>query len=243
MPATRKKRKVRRPVAWGNWLWVAFFACTAVGLAASPLTAIRVVRVSGAAAADRGRLTTLLQSLDGKAAAQVNPRGIETLAMAGPSVDNADFSRNIFGRGRLEVRRRMPVAIVANRRGTLLDGTGQMFPGIPPEGMPRVFLSANTLNLQATLSAAWESGRIAELCGDLRQLPLRNVTLDVAADGLMKLRLADGAVVVLGSTHQMKEKLTKLTSLIQQRPGLLDTVAEVNLTLPERPTYTPRSNP
>lgn len=243
MPAPRKKRRPRKPIAWNTWLWLATIANAAIGLAASPITAIRVVRVKGASAADRARVTSLLQSLDGVPAGQIDPRRLETLAMAGATIDNADFSRNIFGRGRLVLRQRVAVAVLANRRGTLLDRTGQLFPGLPNEGLPHVYLSDNALNMQATLSATWESGRIAEVCTDLRQLPLKDLTLDVALDGLLRLRIGDGAFVALGSTQHMKEKLTKLTSLIQQRPGLLETVAEVNLTLPERPTYTPRSSP
>lgn len=234
------RRRKNRSIRWATWFWTGFIVSTMVGFYASPITALRKVRVVGADPADRERVSLMLQSVQGRAAGLIFPRRVESLALANTAIADADFSRNVFGRGRLVLKPRVPVAAIRNRAGLLIDRQGQIFSGTPPSGLLWLRVPDSALNVQASFGASWEASRMAGICSEIAQSSLPVTMVAVAVDGGIELQLEQGCKAILGSSNQATEKLTKLSALVQQRPDLLKAASEVNLTVPDRPTYTPR---
>ncbi|MBS1714698.1 MAG: hypothetical protein JST30_10225 [Armatimonadetes bacterium] len=233
MPARRKKaRKVR--LEPGPWLWAAFAVNIVLGLALSPLTAVQKVRAVGVADYDRERTTEVLQTLRGVPVARVDGTLLRSRLSADRGVLACSFTPNMFGRAVVRVTTRTPVAVLEGG-GSCLDGGGVLFPCSVSKGLPELKLPDGYGGIRPALSGSWESTAVAEVCRDLpAQIPNVDWKVELGTRGVLSLQ-ASGTEIVLGSSEHLPRKIGKLKELLDERPGLLGTAKQVNLTAPDAP--------
>jgi hypothetical protein len=235
-----KRRRARAPLNWPAVLWVLALANVAAGLAFSPVTSVRKVRVTGAAPTDHARIEAFSQVARGTPALRLTGAKVESLAQANPAVARAEFRRNVFGRGVLEIEMRRPVAAMAGEVPTLLADDGTVYPGSAPAGLPRVRLAPALRAPNLALIGLWESQAIAVLCHGLAaRFPEIRWTVEVDARGVINLGQPRSGRIVLGSSERLDEKLAALERVIADRPGFLAQVQELNLTVPTNPVFIP----
>ncbi len=236
------RRRRRRQFNWTGFLWLLALANIAAGLAWSPATSVKRVRVVGAAPADRVSISDAAQTMRNVPCLRANPKLMETLVLASDEVEDAAFSQNLFGRGLLKVKNHRPVAAVSEHKSLLLASNGDVYqtkqpaPALPVAKLPPEAFGPNTC-----LCGGWESGQIAELCALLvTQLP--NLDWSVAVDrrGVISLGCRTGGQVILGSSEGLSDKVRRLRQQLQVDPQLLSKVKVLNLTAPNHPVFIPR---
>jgi hypothetical protein len=238
--AGRKRRKPRRrwrlPPLAGS-LWSLFGLNLVLGLFFSPLTAVRVLRVSGATDADKGRIQTVAQRLRNVPALRVDRAAVESDVLLLGDVRSVRLWANPFGRARMALVAHRPVAQLAQVDGQCLSAEGDVFPcPQPPPGLPRVSLPAGAIRPRGSFFGAWPSGAVAGLCQKVAsELPKGRWTVAVDGRGVLSFQAERGARVVMGSTTDLGKKIERLKRLLGEEPELLETVRSVNLTAPDAP--------
>jgi len=233
LPARRKKaRKVR--IDPGPVLWTAFGLNVVAGLALSPLTAVQKVRVVGAPERDRARVTEVLQSLQGVPVARVDGTLLRSRLSSDRGVSACTFAPNMFGRAVVRVKERRPVGVLEGGR-TCLDDSGVLFPCTGPAGLVQVKLPDGYGGIKPVLAGTWESSAMSQVCKDLpAQVPNVDWKVELGTRGVISLQ-ASGTEIVLGSSEHLPRKIGKLKELLDERPDLLGTAKQVNLTAPDAP--------
>ena len=161
----------------------------AAGVALSPVTAVRRVRVEGAPEADRERLTLLLQSLKGVPCARVDARTVESKALENSELRGASLARTPFGSAVLRVARRVPVARLFGDLDTGLSADGVLYRASQlPKDLPTVNL---TFKYSKNRPHAWERLAYGRRC--LSRKPLARAR----SDGARKDRSRRGGPSVL----------------------------------------------
>src|SRR5579862_1088197 len=110
MPQKRKRKRTR--IKPGPVLAFALLVVLVSGFAYSPLTSVNKVSVIGVNAEDRPEIQDVLSRLNRIPWLIVNDRWVETRVQHIEAIDHANYSQNIFGRGRLQISYRVPVARV-----------------------------------------------------------------------------------------------------------------------------------
>lgn len=238
-----RSRAPRRPIAAGPVLWFLCFANLTLGLGLSSITAAYRVRVVGAPPDDRERIERHLQALRGIPCLRSDRRLIESLVQAGDEVARADFSQNVFGRGVLQIKSRRAVARLDVERPTALSEDGVVFATRTDlSGLPLVKIGGLAKAPNLAIAGAWESGSVAGLCADLAaKWPKTRWMVEVDNIGVLSLYRGSGAMVVLGSSDDLAEKLKRLEKIMEESPSLMDRVRRIDLTSPKNPVYEPRS--
>src|SRR4051812_42181857 len=113
MPQKRKRKRTR--IKPGPFLVLAGGVVFIRGVFYSPLTSLSRATVVGAKPMDQPRIDEILSGLNKIPCVMVNRRWVETRVQQIESVDHAIYSQNVFGRGRLEVFYRNPVAKVKGK--------------------------------------------------------------------------------------------------------------------------------
>lgn len=226
-----------------TWLSLALVANVAAGLAWSPATGLRRVRVVGVTPGDEQRVETHLQVARRIPALRFDPNRLESLIQARSDVESASFSQNLFGRGVLRITPRTPVARLEGTVPMWLSSTGVLYSGPAPRGakeLPRLRLSAEAREANLSLAGAWDAGRIAQLCTDLRK-DFAGIVWTVERDGrgVISLSNGSGARVVLGTSEALQDKVGTLRRILEMQPGILSEVRELNLTAPNNPAAIP----
>ena len=213
----------------------------AAGVALSPVTAVRRVRVEGAPEADRERLTLLLQSLKGVPCARVDARTVESKALENSELRGASLARTPFGSAVLRVARRVPVARLFGDLDTGLSADGVLYRASQlPKDLPTVNLPSNIPRIGLTLGNAWRTGDVAFLASLLRGLGRTEpVRIDLDAGGRVCLNI-DNGTVDLGRTQDLQAKVARFRQILQKRPNLFSTVRTVVLVDVDAPQYIPR---
>lgn len=239
-----KRRKKRAPIAWGPVLWVLIALNVTIGVFASPVTAIRTVRIDGAEKANESYLRSVARSVRGVPALQINPHAVESKVLATSSIQTATFSRNIFGRATLRVAYRTPIARIEGQPYLFLSDSGVLFKSvsIKPDGLPRVKVFREALDANLTLAAPWPMARLAWLVEEAKKEGFGQApTVEIGADGAVSLRENESGVVVrLGAPYELDQKLAKWKELLSADPNLFRKVRSVNLVEPTRPTIVPK---
>lgn len=241
MSRPKRRAKVRRRPNWAPLIVLTLFLNLALAYLYSPLTSIRRVRVLGAAPYDQLRISRHLQLLGGVAAAQAPADQVESLLLANEEVQAAKIYRNPFGSALLELRLRRPVAGLANLRGRFLAEDGEVFssPAEAP-GLPWIVLDAGAGSLNLSLAGAYEVRRLATLCAMLRKLPSKSPwTVQVGGAGMLSLSSGAAGKVVLGSARNLDEKIRVLARILGEKPQILESVRELNITYPSAPVFVP----
>lgn len=235
MPSKRRRRK-RRSIRPEAALWGLVIVQLAAGLAFSPLTAVRKVQIAGATTSDHQRITSVLQKLKDVPVMRLNGSSVESALMASNAVEKATFVPNIFGRAAVKMINRTPVARVGDS-SVCLDRYGTTFvPDQLLETLMKVDPPQRSLLVNAGLCGPWEATKVAHLCELLKaQVPNVQGTVEVGDRGVLSFQVESGAEVVLGSSESLPQKIEKLGALLQEKPDLLKSVRQLNLTLPSSP--------
>ena len=239
------RRRPKRKFAPIPWLWLLLAANVAAGLAFSPATAVRTVRVDGAPAYDHDRITQLLQGLRNVPCARVSGAHFETEAQSQGDVLVADMRRNPFGRATLAITYRQPVATLEGHPGVLLSDHGVLYAGRQITGpLPRVRLREETIAPIAVMAGVWPSEAVAMVCKRAFEFgPPEKALLDVDSSGRLCLNMDAGAQIVFGSSEELDRKFAEVHRVLQGHPSLLEEGFGVNVTAPDKPVIVPRSSP
>jgi cell division septal protein FtsQ len=237
MPQKRKRKKTRlRP---GPILILLVIVVFTTGFYLSPLTSVSKVAAVGVKPVDQANIDSILKTLNKIPCVMVNRRWVETRVQRIEAVDHASYSQNIFGRGRLVVTYRVPVARVRGRQAIGLDASGVMFETDQlPDDLPLVVRPENAKDLPAAIVSGFPGALVADLAVKARQLsPNQKLTIYFNQQGALCVSLSAG-VVVFGGCDDIDLKLHTLKELLDQRPDLFTKVETLNLTDPSHPATT-----
>jgi cell division protein FtsQ len=238
-----KRKRIKRRLRAQPVLFLLLLISLYVGITRSPLTAVRHVRVEGAQAFDEARINGEIQKLVGIPCLQINPRETEARILALPEVRSATLTRSIFGNAVLLVDYRMPVARLATGDELALSDDGVVCPihEMPPD-LPTLYVPAQAKGPVLTVSGIWEPQSIAKLAVLVRNLDLADKeSINLDDSGRVKLHIGSGSVE-LGNCDKIDQKIHVLKDRLSRNPDELMQVAELDLTVPERPAFTPKSS-
>lgn len=214
--SAKKSTKRRRDAEW-MWFWAAAFGIVLAAAAfLSPLTRITVVRVTGAAPHDQARIEAALRTLAKTPALRVDTEAFEA-SLITPEVRSASLQTNAFGRARLSLVYRNPVASMPGRLA--VDGMGNVFP-LGERLAPNLQISQKLEDFSTILTISDPSPlrRLARLAEKLQvSMPKLAGTLEIDDKESLCLRV-DGLVVEFGDTSQLDRKVQVLADLFQEEP-------------------------
>lgn len=231
MARRRRKKGSALPMGWG----LAFVFVVALGgsLYASPLTSVRVVRVYGSQSWHRDAIRETLAELEGRAAALSSQAKIERDIEATSAVERARFSRNIFGRGRLALEYRVPVARLADAPDTLLDASSVLFQN-PEAAGPKLAIKVERIGSNLAFSSPFRLGDLVLLATKMQvRSPNVQGTLAIESSGGLFLTASSGLKVRFGTPDDLDAKLARLNRLIAA--GIGD-ATEIVLVVPSEAT-------
>lgn len=239
----RRKRK-RQPLPWRGILGTLLIGNLIAGILWSPALSVRRVVVQGATSGEAPSAARALATLRARPVLRTDVLGIEAGALADARYESADFRRSIFGSGRLTLKGREAVAVVVEKPPLMMDATGTVYdaPGEDWKSLPRVILPTDLRVTSATLGAPCDLRRLAEIAVGIR--PIANgkpVGIDVRAGGVICLNM-ESARVRLGTGDRLEAKLSTLRRILEEKPGILREIKELNLMAPDRPKMVPRAD-
>lgn len=234
-----RRRRNRRPIIWTPLLWTALIVNVIAALFYSRLTSIILVRVEGVAPDDRVRVQALLQRVHDQPALNLNRYAVESWMQERSAVANADLSRNIFGRARLRLTYRRPVAAVRGLNHAYLSREGVIFQteGISGE-LPIVKLPPEAEQPILTIAGAWRAAEVGALCAAINDLGQgQRVEIAPSETGGLCLNIGSKFAVQLGLPDQLDAKVDYLRKQIEDDPSLIQSGRTLNLVSIERPSY------
>lgn len=212
------------------------------GVAFSPVSAVRHVRVEGAPPSDETRLTGLLQALRGVPCVRVNARDIEARALQNSELRSANLARTPFGSAVLRVARRTPVAKLNDVTGLSDEGVVYAATVLPPD-LPTVVPPPGEPEVGLTLGNGWPSADVAHLAtlvrGDGGGKPPQII---LVGGGRVCLNI-EGGTVDLGRLEGLEAKVARMREILRTRPGLFATVQTLSLVRVDAPAFLPRPLP
>jgi hypothetical protein len=227
-----KKRKFRFP--WTFFWGLAFLAVTGAGLWLSDITRIQIVRVDAKELADQPRIERILEKIEGKPALRVRPHEIESFVDRNPQVRMSTFYRNAFGRARLKVDYRQPVATYGASQE--VDEDGEIFASLPGTP-PNLAIQANVQVMTAYLTICDPSPlRIAARLAKKLQVLVPELAGNIAFDARGGISFNSGDLLVeFGDGGRLQDKVDLLRKALDQHPELLEHKARLNLVDPDNP--------
>lgn len=235
------RKRSKKSFPWRAMIWMLFLVNTLAGIALSPVTAVRSVRVVGAPSWDELRVQSILEGLKAIPVLAIDAAKVETEVQAASSVDSARLSRTPFGTAKLEVVYREPVAKVMGFKTLFLCSDGKTAEFLEPQ-TPGVVVKLPEPSAQpvATLVGAWDFSGLADVCRKLENLPIaKDWIVEMNAFGSVFLQAGPVVVVEFGDTSKIEEKFDALAVLFEEHHDLLDRVRSINVTAPARPMVVP----
>src|SRR5579864_857868 len=161
----RRRKRTRTRLKSGAILWPLMIGNTVAGLLFSPITAATHVRVVGASPSDQPRIEEELQWLKDQPCLLVNNNSVEEQILKRPDVKTATLSRNVFGRGQLQLSYYQPVARVLGTEDTVLTEAGFLCRTADiPDGIPIVQLFDGCAHPSLGMTTSWEPKKVADVC-------------------------------------------------------------------------------
>lgn len=236
------RRKRRRSIKWGKVFLVLLLANVAAGLYVSPATATRYVRVVGARQEDMPYIREVLRALRDRPFFRLDGSRIESRILALSPVKSATIERNVLGRAVLTLSYRTPVATLAGSALLKLGEDGELYAdGRQVVGLPNFEIPQAARFANLSLAFPVELKAVVDIARRLQAMGMADdTTIAVQEGGQLWLNRGDGAQIVLGSSDKLDEKFAKFKAYLDESPTGLSRVAELNLTVPERPTIIPR---
>jgi hypothetical protein len=236
------RRKRKRSIKWRSIFLVLLIGNVAAGLLISPATAVRSVRVTGVRQEDEPFVRHVLQGLKDRPYFRIESRQIESRLLAAGHIRRVSLDRNLLGRGLLKVAYRDPVATLAGSGTLKLCGEGEIYgDGHTYVGLPEVELPPTASGANLSLAFPIELRPLATIAARLQRMGLADkATIVVEESGSISVRRPEGGRIVLGAAKDLDEKFEKVQAYLDENPGALSKIAELNATVPERLTITPR---
>lgn len=233
MAAGRKSR-------WSGFAWLLLVGVILVASVASPLTSARKIRVIGLAKDDQARVEAILSRVRTQPWKLLNTDALVSAIKEEPSVGDARYEGNLFGRGVLTVEARVPVATVAGRTKLLMDKEGQLFTGRTIlSGLPKVNLQESVLTGLVTMTHGYDLAGTALTCRLLRdRMPNLGWTVELDQRSVLFLTSSTGTRVILGPPEKLEAKIDKLAAIYASSPAFTK-VKEINLVVPSQAVFTP----
>ena len=239
---TRRKRR-RQPWPWRAILGTLLVGNVIAGVLWSPALTIRRATIEGAESGDAPLAEAAISALRGRSSVRLDTLGIESASLADARYVGADFRRSLLGSARLRLTRRIPVAVVVDRPPHLIDASGTVYddPAQDWKGLPRVIVPPDLRVTAAALGAPCDLRRLAGIAVALRPIVgERAVGIEVRSGGVICLNM-ESARVRLGTGDRLEAKLSTLRRILDQKPGILREIKELNLMAPDRPKTVPRA--
>ena len=230
----RAKRKVDHGPTWRVLSLGALVLSLAAGFVASPLTAPTKVRVTGAAKHQQAEIRKQLQSIELKPSLMIDAGALEAAVLRAPGIKSAAFRSNVFGRARLAIHNREPVALVDEK--TAVDEAGRPFP-IGSRKSPNLQISANVkdFNTIISISDASPLNRLCRVAKKIKKsLPKVVGTLEIDDRERIRLHIED-LVVEFGDTSDLDAKVDILVRALKENPQRAQQGGSINLVDPEDP--------
>lgn len=232
-----RRRRKRNPINWGPILTFLLIGNVIAGVYASRMTSIVKVRVEGAQPDDQARVRAILQRIHSQPALQLNRRITESAVLEKSAVFKTELTRNIFGRARLTVTYRRPVAKLAKLSGVALSREGVIFQtGEDLSGLPILSPPEEALKPSLTIAGPWRPGEVAGLASELANFSDRQVVeIIVLSNGGLCLNIGSKFAVELGLPESLDAKVDYLRRQIENDPALLVSGQTLNLVSLEKP--------
>jgi cell division septal protein FtsQ len=230
----RAKRTVDRSPKW-RVVWLgAFCAALIAGIVASPLTSPRVVRVSGAAKHQQESIRAALRSLGAKPSLLIDTGALQTQLLRLPDLKSASFRSNVFGRDRLALQCRQPVALISDKLA--VDEAANVF-WMGSRMPPNLHISSNVKDFSTiiTISDASPLNRLCRVAKKIKEsLPKVVGTLEIDDKERIRLRI-EGLVVEFGDTSDLDKKIDILDRALKENPKRAQEGGSIILVDPEDP--------
>ena len=230
----RAKRKRDNSPRW-RALWAALFISALIAaVIGSPFAEPVRVRVSGSRAHDQQRITQILRRYSSTPSLLLNSSALEAEVERAPDVMAASFKSNVFGRARLNLQYRVPVALL--KPGTAIDATGLPFP-LGSRKAPNLQISNKVDDFRTilTISDASLLNRLARVAEKIQvSLPKLAGTLEIDDRERISLR-SEGLVVEFGDTSSLDEKVTILAKALAEDPQWPERGGRIVVVDPENP--------
>lgn len=236
------KRRGRRRTRLSRGFWYVFWLTAlstviVVGLYTSSLTQIVSVRVVSSKSDDWERLRAIVKAHETKPAVTISAYEIERKIESDPRVFESEFSANVFGRARVRVKYREPIALLASDPSYGIDIRGHIFPVSNAESK-LLALRIKVQDFSPNLTVA-DPSPLREAVVLARKLQVAPVKLAgiIATDASGRLTLAvpDGLQIVFGSATRLDEKLKALEAALSADAQLVRSNAVLNLVEPTAP--------
>ena len=217
------RKRSRRGIAWDTVLGVLFAANIFAGLYASRLTSLIKIRVEGALPEDQTRIKGILERTHSKPALQLDRLATESAILAKSEVATAEMTRNIFGRARVAVTYRQPVAATTGRKGMAMSRDGVVFQTLQPlNGLPKVLLPEFAMSPVVGVVGPWRYREIAHLASLVKPVNDRAIVeIEATKDGGLCLNIGSKFAVELGLPEALDAKVEYLSKQIENDPAIL----------------------
>lgn len=224
------------------YFWTALLVNVVLAAYFSPLTSLTRVRVVGATVAEQAELRSYFDPLAGRPALRLSSSQIASDLLAKSDVRVAEFRVNLFGRGLLKLEHHRAVAQIADSDGLLLSADGTLFKTVDrPEDLMLLELPDEFIRPNVSLFGSWQPGTIAVLCENvLERFSEISWRIVVHRDRTIDLVEPEGAVVRLGSTDRLDERLDVLERILAKEPGIFETTQQLILVEPGNVTRLPK---
>lgn len=234
-----RRRRKRNAINWTPILALAFFANIIAGIYSSRITSVVKVTVEGAQDDDHGRVRALLQYLHDQPALRLNRHATESRVLERSAVAKAELTRNIFGRARLNLEYRRPVASVSGSPGAALGRDGVIFQTSEDmAGLPSVDIFEAAKLPALTIASPWRPGEVAGLASALIELSQQqHVEIAALENGGLCLNIGSKFAVELGLSEQLDQKIDFLKKQIEDDPAVLTSNKTLVLVSLEAPVY------
>ncbi len=232
-----RRRRKRNPINWGPILTLLLIGNLVAGVFHSRITSIVKVRVEGAQPDDEHRVRALLQRIHSQPALQLNKRVTESALLERTAVSKVEMTRNIFGRARVSLSYRRPVAKIGGMAGMALSREGVLFQTSQDlSGLPILVLPEEALKPALTIAGPWRPSEVGGLASELANFSGRQVVeISVLANGGLCLNIGSKFAVELGLPEALDDKVDYLRRQIENDPALLVSGQTLNLVSLDRP--------
>ncbi len=221
-----------------------FILVFSYGIYESELTAITLVRVQGVPPDDQQRIASVLRRMERVPALQVDADEIESAIATTRRVRRVVLTRNVFGRARVSVEYREPVARWSGAEDVGVDVWGVAF-RTPQAKQCRLVIQVKKEDIEADLGITTASplAIMAKVAKKVQEkLPNLNAVLLLDPEGRLCLNMEEGSRVILGNDSRLDEKLERLKVAWQEDPQIFAHSLEINVVEPKQAVFVPRKS-
>ena len=164
----------------------------------------------------------------------IDADAVEAGLLALPDIASASFRANVFGRARISIQCREPVAVMGKSLG--LDEVGRAFPlGSRKPSNLQISANVEDFNTIITISDASSINQLARVAKKIKEsLPKLVGTLEIDDKERIRLRIED-LVVEFGDTSDLDAKVGILSRALKENPQRAQEGGSINLVDPEDP--------